>query len=349
MADRVIAVGGQSIPAALFTETVSSMPTPSAGTYLWNQSASSWVSPTGAGAIELANMLRAQTGDDIYLINAAIGGSSLLPANTGSVPNNCWLNGAGDSPLSWLLGQVSACGKTPSVFLWNQGQQDYLCNVGDMYNGYMQGLVQLQGILLNAWGLSANQLNFSVSPSGLAPWGNAQQVWRAQVAMGGYTGFTLTPGYYDLPTVDGVHLTGASYQIWADRIARCLLKYWGHSGFSECGPGPRITSAWKSGTTVAIATDSTTGLTVHPGTSFISGFQVWNYDYSWYIPIVAAYLSSGLIFLNLGADPGGNQIRLGYMNNQYQSTSHPVFDGQNKFVWGGSPLLPLSCEFLTLN
>ena len=110
-----------------------------------------------------------------------------------------------------------------------------------------------------------------------------------------------------------------------------------------------VTSSSKSGTTVALATDSATGMNAYPGTSFLSGFQAWNYDYSWYIPITGAYLSGGLIFLTLGADPGSNQIRLGYMNNQYQPTNAPVFDGQSQFVPGGSPLMPLSNEFLTVN
>ena len=65
--------------------------------------------------------------------------------------------------------------------------------------------------------------------------------------------------------------------------------------------------------------------------------------------LAAADLSSGLIFLMLGADPGGNQIRLDYINNQYQATSAPIFDGQSQFVADGSPLMPLSNEFLTLN
>jgi len=350
MAETVIALGGQSIPAALFTETVSVMPVPRAGTFMWHQASASWVAPTGAGAIELANMLNAQTGNDIYLINGCVGGTALLQANANpATPTQYWLSNAPDSPLTWLLSQVAACGKTPAIFMWNQGQQDCLCNVGDMFNGYLQGLLQLQGILLNAWGLSANQLKFSVSPSGLAPWGNAQPIWRAQLHIRHYAGFSLAPAYYDLPTVDGVHLTGPAYVTWADRLARNLLKQLGHSGFSNAGPGPMITSSWKSGTTVAIATDSGTGLTTYPGTSTLSGFQVWNYDYSWNIPVAAAYLSSGLIFLTLAADPGGNQIRLGYMNNQYQPTNAPVFDGQSQFVPGGSPLMPLSNECLTLN
>lgn len=350
MSELVIALGGQSIPAALFTETVPSMPTPSPGTFMWNQSSLSWVAPTGVGGIELANMLRAQTGHDIYLINACVGGSSLLSANTSpATPNNCWLSWAGDSPLVWLLTQVSSCGKTPSIFMWNQGQQDYLCNVGDMFGGYLNGLVQLRDILLNAWGLSISQLNFSVSPSGLAPWGNAQQVWRAQTYVRHYSGFSLAPAYYDLPTVDGVHLTGYAYQIWADRLARNLLKQLGVSGFANAGPGPLVTSSSKSGTTVALATDSTTGHTNPSGSTNLTGFQAWNFDYSWYIPITGAWLSGNLIFLSLGADPGSNQIRLGYMNNQYQPVSAPVCDGQSQFVPGGSPLMPLSNEFLTVN
>jgi hypothetical protein len=34
---------------------------------------------------------------------------------------------------------------------------------------------------------------------------------------------------------------------------------------------------------------------------------------------------------------------------EYQPTNAPKFDGQSQFVLGGSPLMPLSNEFLTVN
>lgn len=357
MTDRVIAFAGQSLHAAMFTEmsgVAGGPPSPITGTHMWQQSTLSWVPPYGAGAIEYANMLKAATGDDIYLINAAIGGASLLQvACDPASPDNCWSNLAVDSPYSWLMGQVASCGKTPTRIEWDQGQAEYAytaANPGyDMFTNYTAALQALQSRINSAWGSTPQ---FCISVSGKASYGYSQQIMRAQINVSTMLNFTLGPAYYDMYpqwSVDGTHLTGQGYRVKGDRMARNYLGQMGVTGFGGCGPGPQITSAWKGGSTVAIATNSSSGMTTYPGPGSLTGFMVWDYGYTRTYDIASAYLSSGLIFLSLTENPGdGNHVHIGYQFDNYQSSAKPVFDNQSVFV-SGSPLIPCANPFETSN
>lgn len=358
MTDRVIAFAGQSLAAAMFTEmsgVIGAPPAPLAGTFMWNQGLLSWVPVNGAGAIEYANMIKATTGDDVYLINGAIGGSSLLQVacDPGS-PDNCWSNTQPDSPYSWLMGQVASCGKIPTRIEWDQGQQEYgyeAANPGfDMYNSYRAALVTLYSRIELVWG---NSPQFCISPSGKSLTGYSQQVLRAQIdSAAAYYGFRLGPAYYDqYPTqsVDGTHLTGQGYRVKGDRMARNYLGQTIPGGWQNSGPGPQITSAWKSGTTIAMATNSNTGLVTFNWVSTLTGFCVWDRNFTRTYAIQQAYLSSGLIFLSLYENPGAALVNIGYQFDNLQDGSAPVFDQQQAFLGWGSPLIPLATPLLTVD
>ena len=83
MTDLVVMLAGASNATEMGHHQVAGM-TPAAGTYIWqpNTAWRSIAASDGAGIIELANMLKAQTGRDVYIIVAAYGGSSCTPEAT---------------------------------------------------------------------------------------------------------------------------------------------------------------------------------------------------------------------------------------------------------------------------
>jgi hypothetical protein len=82
---------------------------PIAGAYVW-QPNTGWramTSSDGAGMVEMARMIKAQTGNDVYVYNCCYGGSSVVPQATDpNQAHNCWQIQQPDSPLTACMTQV---------------------------------------------------------------------------------------------------------------------------------------------------------------------------------------------------------------------------------------------------
>ena len=92
-----------------------------------------------------------------------------------------------------------------------------------------------------------------------------------------------------------------------------------------------------------MATSSTTGIVALPGTSYLTGFRVWDYGYTREFAVAGAWVSAGLIFLSLADNPGdGNHVHIYYQMNNWCDPSSPSFDQQGVFLARGNPLLPCS-------
>lgn len=349
MSDLVLMIAGQSNGSQMCTVPVAGCD-PIAGTYVW-QPNTTWramTSSDGAGMVELARMLKASGGfDNIFVYNCCYGGSSVVPNATDPAhPENCWQNQNPGGPLADCKAQVSVGAKVPQFVIWMQGEQESLYSSTnpsfDMVTNYKLCLDQLRNYLLGQWGVTSSQCIWMVTPVGKINYGTTKYVLQSQqLYFNATSGVIPGPARYDSPLVDGVHMTGPGCRLIGDRIARALLANLGVSGFANCGPGPQITSSWKGGTTVAIATNSTTGIVAYPGTSFLTGFQVYDYWYSHLIGINGAWVSAGLIFLSLAENPGdGNHIHILYQADNAQNPGSPSFDQQQPFLNWGSPLLP---------
>jgi hypothetical protein len=349
--DLVVMLAGQSNATMMAQRQVAGM-TPYTGTYVWEPN-TVWrpiASSDGAGMIEMANMLKTQTGRDVYVIVAAYGGSTVVPEATETAnPNNNWQSTASDSPRTGCLTQVDACGKVPEFVIWIEGEQAaHYAAINpsfDMNTAWKTRFHQLRTDFLTEWGVTPAQCTWIVTPVGKINYGDTRYVLQSQLAYvnAGHAGVKPGPARYHLATYDGVHLDGAPCRTYGDMLAQQLLALLGVGAFYNCGPGPQLTSAWKGGTTVAMATNSTTGIVALPGTSYLTGFRVWDYGYSREFAVAGAWVSAGLIFLSLSDNPGdGNHVHIAYQLNNWADPSSPSFDQQGVFLARGNPLLPCS-------
>ena len=340
-AEIIVAWGGQSLCKAMFTDNGVYV-APASNTYMWDQSSLSWITVNGAGAREYANMMNAQTGQTIRLINGCVDGSSLAQ----------WMSTASDSPYTWLKNQVLSSGKSPNILQWNQGQSDY---GGTSYATYYSGLGWVYSNLLSSWGLTSTQMPMSVWISGRATWGTSQSINAAQLAFAtSYPGARLGPAYYDMTYVDGTHVDAASYRIMGDRAARLDLKALGVSGF-WCSITPRIIGAWRlTDTLIEVITDSTCGLHTYSGVSSLTGWDMWNANYTWKIPIAAVWLTGssqwwGTSIIIQTAASTANNVWIYFWLDQYQNPNAPAFSNDSSFGLNGNPVAPLPYGFQTPN
>lgn len=352
-AEIVVAWAGQSLCKAMFTDN--SIPvTPAPDTYLWNETTGTWGQVTGTGAREYANMLRAQSGQPVYMLNGCKDGSPLLAYHADpSTPTFYWMSQTGASPLIALRDQVNASGKKPTILQWHQGQSDYFTCTGSVYFDYFNGLTWLYAYYLSEWGLTSTQMPMNVWISGRATFGTSKCVNAAQLEVARtLPGARLGTAYYDLAYVDGTHLDITSYRLTGDRQARLDLKALGVPGF-ECSATPRITGAWRiNNSLVEVITDSPCGLHTHPWVSYLTGWDVWNADYSWHVPITGAWLAGSVhgtsVFLQLAA-PTAPFLWVHFWYDQYRDPSAPAFANDTSLGVNGNPVAPLPFGFQTPN
>lgn len=281
-AEIVVAWAGQSLCEGMFSDNGVYV-APSPYSYQWNPSTNSWGTVSGSGAREYANMMVAQSGQEVYMITGCVGGTT-IDQWTSTVPGSVLMN---------FMAQVAASGKTPNFVQWNQGQAEYsMAQDVSTYYYYYNKMNVLYPYLLSSWSLTSNQLAFNVWVSGRASYGSSQFVNAAQIYYATTVpGARLGTAYYDLTYSDGTHVNAASYQVMGDRQARLDLKHLGVSGFS-CSSTPRILGGWRlNAYQIEVITDSPCGLHTHSWSSSLTGWEMWNADYSWYIPIQAVYLT----------------------------------------------------------
>lgn len=351
MTDLVVLLAGASNATMMAQQQVAGM-TPAAGTYVW-QTDTAWrsiLSSDGAGIIELTNMLKTQTGRDVYVMVEAYGGSSCTPEATDpNNPSNCWQSAASDSARSGCLTQVASGGKVPHFVVWIAGEQDAhyaaLHPSFDMKAAYRTRLDQLRTFMLAQWGVGSAACSWIITPVGKINYGDTGSVLASQLSYAnqGVPGVKPGPARYHLETYDSVHLDGTSCRTFGDMLAQQILNLLGIAAFAHCGPGPQITSAWKDGSTIVLATDSATGIVALPGTSGLTGFRVWDHGYAREYPVAGAWVSAGLIYLSLADPPrDGHPVHIRYQMNNHCDASSPPFDQQGVFLAQGNPLLPCS-------
>ena len=340
-ADIVVAWAGQSLCAAMFTDNgVYVAPNPY--TYMWDPSTMSWTTVNGAGAREYANMLSTQSGQPVYMINGCVNGSSIAQ----------WIDQSPGTPLTIFKALVANSGKTPDIIQWNQGQTDYN---GTGYWTYYNSLAWLYPHLLSTWGRTSSQLPMNIWISGLAGpgFGSSQNVNAAQLAFAtSWPGARLGAAYYDLTYVDGTHVDAASYRIMGDRQARLDLKGLGVSGF-YCSATPRILGGWRlTSNVIELITDSPCGLHTHSWASSLTGWEVYNADFSWNIPIAVAWLAGSSfgtsIYINTAASTASN-VWVFFMRDQWQNPSAPPFANDTSLGVNGNPVAPLPFGLQTPN
>lgn len=357
---KLIVFAGQSLVIDLFTYSVSP-PTAPEGCYLWSPDTNSWGPVTGNGAIEFAKRIRQNFNEDIYLINAAWGGSPLLELAGASTPNYNWSYAGSDGIRAKMMAQISACGMVPDLIIWWQGWGDYFSSRSNLQGDYYNGLSTLYSFIQSTLGLTAAQLPFIVWPSGKAdyppPAGTsspyviwAQITWAIET-----TGAMLGPACYDLPTRDGTHGTVQFYETMARRGAIGVLHRFDPANWPRPGHGPRILSATRyedgsGSSTVVLETDAAilwpSDMRGNP--SWIDGFRVYKDDSG--VPGNQAQI--------VGVYPVGNKIRLtvGWDSRLYvalqkdctENWGRNLYDDNDPFGTGcGLPLTPLPIPMST--
>jgi hypothetical protein len=354
-ADIVVAWAGQSLCANMFTDTSVSI-APAPGTYIFNPYTNTWggMGGVGAPAIEYANMMKAQTGQDVYMFNGCVGGSAMLPSSaTPPGSNNFWSTNVAGSPLANLINQVNASGKVPNIFHFNQGQAEYTSSLPNVYGDWITGVTWLYGYVLGQWGLTPAQMPMNVWITGRASYGTSQYINAAQLTAAlSITGARLGPAYHDLTyDADGTHLSGWQNVMLGDRAARNDLKAMGVPGFG-CAGQPRILGGWMvTNQMIEVITDSPCGLHTYAWAATLTGWSV--YDTSWNsIPIASAWLSGsayGTSVYLLLAYPINPRPYVYYWINQYQSPAAPPFANDTSLGINGNPVAPLSFGFQSPN
>jgi len=342
-AEIVVGWMGQSLCEGMFSDNGVYV-APSPYTYQWNPSTGSWGTVSGSGAREYANMMFAQTGQPIYMISGCVGGTTIAQ----------WTDTTPGSVLMNFMSQVSASGKIPNIVQWNQGQAEYgMPQDVSTYYYYYGKISWLYPYLLSSWGRTSAQVPFNVWISGRASYGSSQFVNAAQLYYASNApGARLGTAYYDLTYVDGTHVNAASYQVMGDRQARIDLKGLGVSGF-YCSVTPRILGGWRvTNQLIEVITDSPCGLHTHSWVSSLTGWEVFNADYSWYVPISAVWLGGSAwgtsIFIQTAAATASN-LHVYFWRTQYLDPSAPSFANDVSLGVNGNSAAPLPFGFQTPN
>lgn len=352
---KVILWAGQSLGDAMFT--LGSSVSPVSGTHMWN--GSSFVAPTGDGACTYANVLRALLGEDIYLINACVGGSALLQNDNGGT--GYWLDPASGQPLAnafaktaAAIAAISGCTGLDRIEWW-QGQQDcFVQGYADMYSNYMAGLGGLRTLFDATFGPS----RFCIWPVGRLPSGSSQQVVRAQMVYALADPPTREPGpsSHDLATADGTHLTAASYATMGYRGALNAFSYFcakaaGTLATPHYGAGPQVTAIVRAGTEVLVMFATKPGAWLTPQNPWLSpgvftqsdinlttNWGLWWGNFQSQLNLTDGRIVGGQV--RLICDTGlANPVRVGHAWERYCS-------GADVYDSNGQVALPLTPDML---
>jgi hypothetical protein len=240
-----------------------------AGTYLWNNSTSSFGIPTGDGHIALLNRLRTALPFPIGLINVAISATNIASWQPGQ-PN-----------YQAALAHLTAAGDCGAV-LWGQGESD----AGDAQiteNNYRAGLTGLYSGLRTATSRTAGQLPFVIAITGRnarnlgagagtdASWSivrAAQINWATQTTGGVIGAYCL-----DLPMADTLHYTNAGYTELGKRLGRSIAKTISINSVPYDGAGPKINSATRQNAIITVTIDLRGGTAIS-GTPPLTGWEL---------------------------------------------------------------------------
>lgn len=357
---KVVLFIGQSLGVEFFSLAQTPGAVPVADTHMWNGSA--WVAPTGDGAITYCNDLKSVANEPIYVINACVGGTPLLPLSGSPY----WLDTSAGSLVNNAIAHTQAALATlPSgtildrIECWH-GQTDSTSQAyPDLYTAFKNGLYALLGLLRTGLG---NDFRFCVWPVGKVNAGSIMEVVRAQMVFSEDVASGVEPGpaSYDMSYRDSLHLVAASYAAMGMRAARNAWSYFvakanAAAGTPHYGSGPRVTAVCRLGSTLNVfmlGITAKNGFCLSPGNAWsgqvtMSGFGGWWANSLDSIAITEAKLVGGRIRLETGSTIINGSVRGGYWWERGCSADAPVYDSYDLFYPGwGQPLLPHTPEMM---
>lgn len=204
-----ILVIGQSNASNWFHDSTVSASHPS--TLSWR--GGGWNPVRGEGAVTFSATLANATGEQIRLLNAAEGNTSLTPVQGAN-----WLATGPTSLYGKALAAVAASGLKPDAIIWIQGERDAQFRVGT--DAYRAGLETLYQRLQADFGDVPLLMQPLVLPqTGMEAIVAAQQAFAAAHA----DDVTLVTPSVDAPARDLLHFTPGGYNVLADLMARAVL------------------------------------------------------------------------------------------------------------------------------
>ncbi len=213
----VFTIGQSNIERWFNTPTA--VPDGNASTYMMEADGSISPQIDGGASTYFANSYAAATGVPVLIVAAAKGGTALTrEADKG---NGYWLDTSAGSLYSKALSLLSAVGGSAEVVLWAQGETDASGGIGTA--AYAQALTTFMTRVLGDFGVDRVLIQ-ELGPRGSND-GKYDAVRLAQHqvadAMAGVEIGAITT---DLNTIeDGIHLSGASRVMAADRLLEAAL------------------------------------------------------------------------------------------------------------------------------
>ena len=234
-----------------------------ANTFVW--SGGKWGPAQGEGAIAFTATLTEATGEPVRVVNAGVGGTSLLPL----VGDN-WLATGGSSPYGKMLAAVAASGLKPDAIVWIQGEEDAGSRVGTA--DYEHGLETLFGRLAAKFG----SVPVVIQPLILPQPGKEAIVAAQEAYVASHPNAHLLSPPVELLGRDKVHFTPVAYNVLGDLMARevlsALSKPAGPDDVNRIYDGPGSDQvAGTDGNDVLLGTQGNDRLVAGGGNDLLSG------------------------------------------------------------------------------
>jgi Ca2+-binding RTX toxin-like protein len=182
-----------------------------ANTFVW--SGGKWGQAQGEGAVAFTATLTESTGEPVRVVNAAVGGTALLPA----VGGDNWLATGASSLYGKMLSAVAASGLKPAAIVWIQGEDDASAGVGTA--DYLHGLETLFGRL----GAKFGSVPVVIQPLILPQKGKDIIVAAQEAYVASHSNAHLVEPSVELLGRDIYHFTPVSYNVLGDLTAREVL------------------------------------------------------------------------------------------------------------------------------
>ncbi len=350
---------GQSLGERMFSSS-SGTCTPHADTHMWN--GSGWVAPTGDGAITYANCLRAVLQEHIYLINACIGGSALLPYGSNdywSCPTGAMVCNAISQTQAALASVCDLClDRVEAV----RGQtESYTGGYSNMPAAYYDGEVAALAALRCALG---NDFRYCIWPVGKVHVGTTANVIKAQMWLATDSGAISRgmepgPAMYDRALAsDNLHLGSPAEYLWMGiRAARNAYSYFvakanAADTIPHYGAGPVITSLTRhpnnSTYTMFVNIAVKNGFCLVPTNQWPYGDTTWLTAFGANAPLVGSQLMGGKVKLYSSVALSG-PITVSYQGERDCSSANVVYDTNQQWGDQGQPMLPLAFGSMASN
>jgi Ca2+-binding RTX toxin-like protein len=216
-----VVAAGQSNMIGWFRPTISGynqplLPVGTASVFTPSSSGGGWGAVTGLGAATFASYLaEAMPGVKIQMVNAAVGGTGLVPVSGQTKP--VWSDRSEGSLFANATATVQRSGMDADAILWSQGENDAAARVSA--SQYGTALATLFQDAASAWkaenvAVAGLGLNFTNAD----PIRVGQQWAVAQTPGASYSATDLK-----MELADSSHFTGAGYAWQAVDVARSLL------------------------------------------------------------------------------------------------------------------------------